>query len=169
MNGRVIECIIQITTNKCQRRVNFFFHSHFPLVCEYESESRFPSKNHQSIFTAIMSDIRMRTHRIHADIMIVLAMMKTIVQLFLHTFWTNFLLRNIASFSVNNVKTENWSKPWFAKTSFGRMIQHTEMHEKVYIARVTNYWMYCCWLFSIFCQQSYLRFWWRCFKIVLRE
>lgn len=62
MNGRVIECIIQKTTNKCQRRVNFF-HSHFPLVCEYESESRFPSKNHQSTFTAIMSDIRMRSRK----------------------------------------------------------------------------------------------------------
>lgn len=125
MNGRVIECIIQKTTNKCQRRVNFF-RSHFPLVWEYESESRFSSKNHQSIFTAIMSDIWMCIHKIHADIMIVLAMRKTVVQLFLHTFQTHFLLRNIASFSVNNVETENWSKP---KTGFGRMVKHTGMHE----------------------------------------
>lgn len=66
------DCIIEITTNQMSlfivMTISFFFLSvcsfcALSFIGGYESESRFSPKNHQSTFTAIMSDIRMRSRK----------------------------------------------------------------------------------------------------------
>lgn len=82
----------------------------FHCICSLKTmkvKTELPSKNHQSTFTAITADTRMRTRKIRSDTMTVTAMTKAIVYIGLNYIFilfflrSSFLSRSIRKYCIN--------------------------------------------------------------------